>query len=173
MTTARWLLLAALLAPLPAAALDQAPCLSQSEVKGSHLRYHLIDGRQCWYAATSPAAKPAAAKSDAAKPDAAKPDAAKPDAAKPDAAKPEGGKADVAKADVAKADVAKSDAGTPPAAADEIDVDPYGDPIWQQAEAHVAHESHEAHAAPRKPRRAKPSAVGGPLILNPSSAYAR
>jgi hypothetical protein len=141
MTTARWLLLAALLAPLPAAALEQQPCLSQSEVKGSHLRYHLIDGRQCWYAATSPAAKPAA---------------------KPDIAKPDG-----AKADVAKPEIAKSDAGTPTAAADEIDVDPYGDPIWQQAEAH------EAHTAPRKPRRAKPSAVGGPLILNPSSAYTR
>ncbi|MGA2129664.1 MAG: hypothetical protein ABSG76_26320 [Xanthobacteraceae bacterium] len=153
MTNARWLLLAALLAPLPAAALDQPACLSQSEVKGSHLRYHLIDGRQCWYAATSPAAKPAAAQTDVAKPDVAKPDVAKPDVAKPE--------------------IAKSDAGAPTAAADGIEVDPYGDPIWQQAEAHEANGSHEGHSAPRKPRRAKPSAVGGPLILNPSSAYAR
>jgi hypothetical protein len=150
MTTARWLLLAALLAPFPAAALEQSPCLSQSEVKGSHLRYHLIDGRQCWYAATSPAAKPAVAR--------------------PEVAKHEVAKSEVAKPEVANADAAKPDAGTPTAAADEIDVDPYRDPIWQQSEAHAAR---EAHAAPRKPRRVKPGGVGGPLILNPSSAYAR
>jgi len=163
MTTARWLLLAALLAPFPAAALEQSPCLSQSEVKGSHLRYHLIDGRQCWYAATSPAAKPAVTK----------PEVAKPEVAKPELAKPESAKSEVAKPEVANADAAKPDAGTPTAAADEIDVDPYRDPIWQQSEAHVAHAAREAHAAPRKPRRAKPGGVGGPLILNPSSAYAR
>jgi hypothetical protein len=119
MTTARWLFLAAVLAPLPAAALEQPPCLSRGEVKGGYPRYHVIDGRQCWYAATSPAAKPGTAKPDA----------------------PE-----------------------PTAAADETDVNPYGDPIWRQSGARIA---------PRKPRRTKPSAVGGPLILNPSSAYAR
>ena len=66
-------------------------------------RYHVIDGRQCWYAATSPAAKPGAAKPDA----------------------PE-----------------------PIAAADETDVNPYGDPIWRQS---------GARTALRKPRRTKPS----------------
>jgi len=155
----RWLLLAALLAPLPAAAHEKAPCLSQSEVKGSRLRYHLIDGQQCWYAVTSPAAKPASAKPDAAKEDAAKPDADKAESSPPDAANP-----DAAKPDAAITDAAKPDAGAPTDAADAIDVDPYGDPIWQQS---------KGHTAPPKPRRPKPSAVGGPLILVPSSAYTR
>lgn len=137
MTTARYLFLfflVTLLAPLPAAALEQSTCLSRGEVKGANPRYHVIDGQKCWHAATSPAAQPAVTQPDATQPDPAQSDAVKPDAAKP------------------------------AAAADEINVDPYGDPIWQQS---------AAQGAPRKPRRAKPSAVGGPLILNPSSAYTR
>lgn len=122
MTTARWLFVAALLAPVPAAALEQ-PCLARSEVKGGYPRFHIVDGRQCWYAAMAPAGKPGAASPSAVQPDAAE----------------------------------------PTAAADDIDVNPYGDPIWRRAET----------TTPRKPRRAKPSAVGGPLILNPSSAYTR
>ncbi len=169
MRTMRWLLLAALLAPLPAAAVEKTPCLSQSEVKGSRVRYHLIDGQQCWYAVTSAAAKPASAKPASAKPASAKPDAAREDTAKLDGDKadsspPDAAKPDAAITDAAITDAAKPDAGAPTAAADAIDVDPYGDPIWQQS---------KGHTAPPKPRRPKPSAVGGPLILVPSSAYTR
>jgi hypothetical protein len=114
MTIARGLFVAALLASLPAAAQDEARCLSQGEVKGGHPRYHIVGGRQCWHAAASPTARPSAAK--------------------------------------------------PAPAADAIDVNPYGDPIWEQS----------VHTAARKPRRAKSSAVGGPLILiPPSTAFAR
>jgi hypothetical protein len=114
MTTARWLIFAVLLAPLPAAALDDPNCLSQSEVKGGHPRYHIIDGRKCWHADAE----------------------AVPD--KPSRA--------------------------PATAADEVDVNPYGDPAWEQA---------TTGTAARKPRRTKPGGVGGPLILSPSSAYSR
>jgi hypothetical protein len=119
MTTARWLILAVLLAPLPATALDDPPCLSQSEVKGGHPRYHIVDGRKCWHASPSPAAEPA---------------------------------------------LDKPTSAPPTAAANEVDVNPYGDPAWEES---------TTGTASRKPRRTKPGGVGGPLILSPSSAYSR
>jgi hypothetical protein len=115
MTTARWMLLAVLLAPVPALALEEPQCLSQSEVTGAYKRYHIVNGRQCWYAATQGAP------------------------AKPNAEKP-----------------------VPEAQSATTEADPYGDPIWQA----------EGKRTPAKPRQAKPP-VGGPLILNPSSAYSR
>lgn len=116
MTTARWMLLAILMAPAPALALEEPRCLSQSEVTGGYKRYHIVNGRQCWYAA-GPGTQ-----------------------AKPSSDKP-----------------------APEAQAANGEADPYGDPIWQA----------ETKRSPAKPRQAKPGPVGGPLILNPSSAYSR
>jgi hypothetical protein len=125
MTAARVVVLlvlpAVLLAPGAVYALDE-PCLSQSEVQGGYKRYHIIGGRQCWYASTSPKANPGAANPGAVKP-------------------------------------------APAARADGIDVNPYGDPIWEQA---------DAKPAPVKPRpAARPSAVGGPLVISPAFANPR
>jgi len=62
MTTARLIFLVAFLAPTAAWALDEPPCLSLGEVHGGYPRYHIINGRQCWYAATAPLPKPGQAK---------------------------------------------------------------------------------------------------------------
>ena len=45
----------------PAIAANDAPrCLSLPEVHGGYPRYHLVEGRRCWYASTrGPEAKPA------------------------------------------------------------------------------------------------------------------
>ena len=115
-TAARVIFLAALLMPAAAVALDDPPCLSLNEVKGSgHPRYHIINGRQCWYSSTEGVqAKPAP---------------------KPD----------------------------PEAQAAEIEVNPYGDPIWQG----------EGKRAPAKPRAQKPAAMGGPLVISPAYSNPR
>jgi hypothetical protein len=115
-TAARVIFLAALLMPAAAAALDDPPCLSLNEVKGSgHPRYHIINGRQCWYSSTAGVqAKPAA---------------------KPD----------------------------PEAESAEIEVNPYGDPIWQG----------DGKLAPTKPRAQKPAAMGGPLVISPGYSNPR
>ena len=36
----------------PAVAANDAPCLGLHEVHGGYPRYHIIDGRRCWYAST-------------------------------------------------------------------------------------------------------------------------
>jgi hypothetical protein len=110
------MLLAVLLAPAPALALEEPKCLSQSEVTGGYKRYHIVNGQQCWYAAEGPQARPS------------------------------------------------SDKPAPEAQSANAEADPYGDPIWRQG---------ETRRGPAKPRQAKPAPVGGPLILNPSSAYSR
>jgi hypothetical protein len=106
------------LAPAAALALDDQPCLSQSEVHGGYPRYHIIGGRKCWYAATSPLARPG-----------------------PAPASP-----------------------TPPAEAAGIAVNPYGDPIWNEA---------EAKPAPAKPRPTRVAPMGGPLVISPAFANPR
>jgi len=112
--------LAALLTPGAAVALDDPQCLSLNEVKGSgHPRYHIINGRQCWYSSTSgPQAKPAA---------------------KPD----------------------------PAAQSAEIDVNPYGDPAWEQG-------GEAKRPAPRQraPKPA-PAPMGGPLVISPAYSNTR
>jgi hypothetical protein len=57
-TAARIFFLSVLLAPTASLALDDPPCLSQSEVHGGYPRYHVIGGRKCWYAASSQLATP-------------------------------------------------------------------------------------------------------------------
>jgi hypothetical protein len=108
--------LSVLLAPTATLALDEPTCLSQNEIHGGYPRYHVIGGRKCWYAATSPLAKPGAANP------------------------------------------------SPPAQSAEIEVNPYGDPSWNGA---------EAKPAPAKPRAARGAPMGGPLVISPAFASPR
>jgi hypothetical protein len=45
-----FLCLGLVLAQTPAFAAGEPPCLSLDEVHGGYPRYHLVDGRRCWYA---------------------------------------------------------------------------------------------------------------------------
>jgi hypothetical protein len=48
-----WIWLGLMLAQTPAFAANEASrCLSLSEVHGGYPRYHLVEGRRCWYAST-------------------------------------------------------------------------------------------------------------------------
>jgi hypothetical protein len=116
-TAARVIFLTVLLAPAAAVALDDPPCLSLNEVHGGHPRYHVINGRQCWYASTSAPA----AKRDRAMPD-------------------------------------------PAVQSAEIDVNPYGDPSWEQP---------EARGAPGKQRVRRSVPMGGPLVISPAYSNTR
>jgi hypothetical protein len=83
-------------------------------------------------------------------------------------------------------------AANPPAQSAEIDVNPYGDPIWQSrpGRARLQHAVRRHHAKPRharrhrarphgyaaatatRPRHPKPAPVGRPLNIIPPSARA-
>ncbi|MGA2126480.1 MAG: hypothetical protein ABSG76_10040 [Xanthobacteraceae bacterium] len=80
----------------------------------------------------------------------------------------------------------------PPAQSSEIDVNPYGDPIWQSrpGRARLQHAVRRHHAKPRhakrlrarphgyaastasRPRHPKPATIGHPLNIIPPSARA-
>jgi hypothetical protein len=65
------------------AANDSERCLALNEVQGGYPRYHIVEGRRCWYASTrGPEAKPTDARPVQANP-AAKPVQARPVDAKP------------------------------------------------------------------------------------------